>query len=390
MKLFVTEEQLGRQADLHELGRARPAVGRRHGRLPQRAAAARQGPRPHRHLRGHQGDGKADKFTVFADKLSIPTSMMFARGGVHRPRGAADAVPQGHRRRRQGRRAPGAVRQLGHGRHARRAEQHAVRPGQLGLGHAGLQPTPRLSSAARRLQFRQGFYRFKPDGSQDGVPALDRTTTPGASASARRASSSARRPTATRASTCRSRTATTRRCAAGRRRWCCTCIADTHHVQADHRQGSPGRSSRRLHRRGRPRPVHRPHLPAGILEPHRLRQRADRPPGRHVRHLSRKGSDFHSTNLLNLLASDDEWMRPDHGRGRPRRQRLGDRLVRLHRAAQPDAARLQDRQGRRLRDANCATRSTAASTASCTTARRRQQAAHDAGRRHAGRSWSRR
>jgi len=28
------------------------------------------------------GDGKADKFTVFADKLSIPTSLTFARGGV--------------------------------------------------------------------------------------------------------------------------------------------------------------------------------------------------------------------------------------------------------------------------------------------------------------------
>ena len=28
------------------------------------------------------GDGKADKFTVFADKLNIPTSLVFARGGV--------------------------------------------------------------------------------------------------------------------------------------------------------------------------------------------------------------------------------------------------------------------------------------------------------------------
>src|SRR6476469_6696779 len=28
------------------------------------------------------GDGKADKFTVFADKLSIPTSILFYRGGV--------------------------------------------------------------------------------------------------------------------------------------------------------------------------------------------------------------------------------------------------------------------------------------------------------------------
>ena len=42
--------------------------------------------------------------------------------------------------------------------------------------------------------------------------------------------------------------------------------------------------------------------------------------------------------------------RPDHGRSRARRQRLGDRLVQLHRAAQSDAGRLQDRQGGRVRD----------------------------------------
>src|SRR5262249_33138242 len=28
------------------------------------------------------GDGKADKFTVFADKLNLPTSLTFSRGGV--------------------------------------------------------------------------------------------------------------------------------------------------------------------------------------------------------------------------------------------------------------------------------------------------------------------
>src|SRR5262249_44731043 len=28
------------------------------------------------------GDGKADKFTIFADDLSIPTSLAFSRGGV--------------------------------------------------------------------------------------------------------------------------------------------------------------------------------------------------------------------------------------------------------------------------------------------------------------------
>ena len=69
-----------------------------------------------------------------------------------------------------------------------------------------------------------------------------------------------------------------------------------------------------------------------------------------VRAAAATAADFRSRNAWNLLASDDEWTVADHGRGRPRRQRLGDRLVQLHRPAQPDAAGLQDRQGQRLRD----------------------------------------
>ena len=42
--------------------------------------------------------------------------------------------------------------------------------------------------------------------------------------------------------------------------------------------------------------------------------------------------------------------RAHHGRGRARWPCVGDRLVQLHRPAQPDADRFQDRQGQRLRD----------------------------------------
>ena len=42
--------------------------------------------------------------------------------------------------------------------------------------------------------------------------------------------------------------------------------------------------------------------------------------------------------------------RADHGRGRPRRQRLGHRLVQLHRPAQPDAAGFKTGKGARLRN----------------------------------------
>ena len=67
--------------------------------------------------------------------------------------------------------------------------------------------------------------------------------------------------------------------------------------------------------------------------------------------LDKKGTSFSSKQFLEPAGQRRRMVRPDHGRGRPGRQRLGHRLVQLHRPAQPDAARLQDRQGQRLRDA---------------------------------------
>ena len=41
VKLFVDRGEARRQADRDDLGRPRPALGRRHGRLPQRTQAPR-------------------------------------------------------------------------------------------------------------------------------------------------------------------------------------------------------------------------------------------------------------------------------------------------------------------------------------------------------------
>jgi uncharacterized protein len=49
---------------------------------PNRALGGRPGADRIRILEDTNGDGKADKFTVFADKLNIPTGMVFARGGL--------------------------------------------------------------------------------------------------------------------------------------------------------------------------------------------------------------------------------------------------------------------------------------------------------------------
>ena len=171
---------------------------------------------------------------------------------------------------------------------------------------------------------------------------------------------------------------------------CCGGIAGNAPLHPDHRQGPAGRLARRLHRRRRPRALHRPHLPAGVLEPHRVR-RASRPATSSPRScFDRDGSDFRSRNAWNLLASDDEWTAPIMAEVGPDGNVWVHRLVQLHRPAQPDAAGLQDRQGHRLRDATCATRSTAASTASST----KDGASARAGSRSPDatprRSWSRR
>ena len=141
----------------------------------------------------------------------------------------------------------------------------------------------------------------------------------------------------------------------------------------------------------RPRAVHGPPLSAGILEPHGLRLRADRPPGRHVRVVARR----RRLSLVESLQPVGQRRRmdgADHGRSRARRQRVGHRLVQLHRAAQSDARRFQDRQGSSLRDRAARQDATAASTAWFTMAAMARRAHRLAARWPGPRanSWSRR
>ena len=49
---------------------------------PNEPTAGKPGDDRIRILEDTNGDGKADKFTVFADQLNIPTSLVFANGGV--------------------------------------------------------------------------------------------------------------------------------------------------------------------------------------------------------------------------------------------------------------------------------------------------------------------
>jgi putative membrane-bound dehydrogenase-like protein len=111
-------------------------------------------------------DGKADKFTVFAEKLSIPTSMIFHRGGVI----VQNGVETIYLRDNDGDDVADQRDVMFSG-WALGDTHGGVSNFQYGLdnwiwamqGYNDSQPTVQGSRGQR---FRQGFFRFKPDGSQ--------------------------------------------------------------------------------------------------------------------------------------------------------------------------------------------------------------------------------
>jgi putative membrane-bound dehydrogenase-like protein len=121
------------------------------------------------------GDGKADKFTVFADKLSIPTSMMFSRGGVI----VFDAKQTVFLKDTDGD-GKADVREVLFGTWAMPDTHGTASNMQYGLDNWiwGMQGynLSRLRVGGETHEFRQGFFRFKPpipkgDGLE--VPKLE-------------------------------------------------------------------------------------------------------------------------------------------------------------------------------------------------------------------------
>ncbi|MBX3734249.1 MAG: c-type cytochrome [Verrucomicrobiae bacterium] len=110
------------------------------------------------------GDGVADKFTVFADKLSIPTTFAFADGGiVVMHSGAMELL-----RDTDGDDRADERRTLftGWSMEDTHATASNLRMGPDGwmwgvVGYSGFRGTV----GGRELRFSQGFFRFKPDGS---------------------------------------------------------------------------------------------------------------------------------------------------------------------------------------------------------------------------------
>ena len=118
------------------------------------------------------GDGKADRFTVFADKLSIPTGLTFANGGL-----IVSQAPDMLFLKSSKKDDKADVRKAlftGFGTRDTHAGPSNLRLGLDGwvwatVGYSGFKG--RVGD--RDSTFSQGVFRFKPDGSQAGVPGLD-------------------------------------------------------------------------------------------------------------------------------------------------------------------------------------------------------------------------
>jgi putative membrane-bound dehydrogenase-like protein len=112
-----------------------------------------------------RGDGRMDKFTVFADKLSIPTSFTFYKGGV-----IVHQVPNTIYLKDTDGDGKADVRQVlftGWGTYDTHAGPSNLRYGLDNwiwgmVGYSGFRGTV----GDEALRFGQGFHRFKPDGSK--------------------------------------------------------------------------------------------------------------------------------------------------------------------------------------------------------------------------------
>ena len=299
-----------RQADLHDLGRARPAVGRRDDGLPERAAAA------------------GARAATASSSARTPTAT--AGRQVHRLRRQAEHPDQPalRPRRRDRRSTPPQTLFLkdtdGDGKAdvPRGAVQHGWDQRDTHAGPSNLQygldnwvwamqgyNDSRLTVGGEPHRFRQGFFRFKPDGSKLEFLRSTNNNTWGLGfseegvvfGSTANGNPSVYMPIpnryyeAVRGLVAVAGPAEDRRLA---------------HVPAGHRQGPAGGLARRVHRGRRARPVHGPDATRRSTGTAR-RSSPSRPAtwsGTFV--IRRDGSGFRSSNPFNLLASDDEWTAP--------------------------------------------------------------------------------
>src|SRR5262249_20381136 len=127
-------------------------------------------------LEDTKGTGRADKVTVFAEGLSIPTSMMFSRGGLI----VFDATQTVFLKDTDGD-GKADVREVLFGTWNMRDTHGTASNMQYGLDNwiwamQGYNPS-RLRVGGETHEFRQGFFRFRPDGTKlEFVRSTDNNT----------------------------------------------------------------------------------------------------------------------------------------------------------------------------------------------------------------------
>ena len=229
-------------------------------------------------LEDTDGDGRADKFTIFADSLNIPTSIVFSNGGI-----IVSAMPDflflkdttGDDRADIRQKAVGG---WGFG------DTHAG-PSNLRYGFdnhiwgaVGYSNHVTVGPDGDTTSFGQAIYRFRP-GTFDSLEHVASFTQQHVGPRLLRDERRVRLDGEQHARDVRRHPASLparREGAAAARGQHEDRRALLH--DADHEAGAPGGRVRRLHRGGRVQPLHGAQLSARVLEPHRLRERADGPP----------------------------------------------------------------------------------------------------------------
>ena len=240
-------------------------------------------------LEDTNGDGRADKFTVFADHLNLPTSLTFANGGV-----IVAAAPHILFLKDTNGDDKADVRQMlstGWGMRDTHAGpsnlQYAPDNHIWGVvGYSGFDG----QMNGKPMQFTQGAYRFKPDGSEFEylTQSTNNTWGLGFSENFDVFGSTANNdqswymaiPNRYFADVQGLPGAGTRAGAAVRPAALATRARRRSTGAPDDAVHPAGGRVGRLHRRGRPLSLYRARVPEGVLEPHRLHQRADGAPDR--------------------------------------------------------------------------------------------------------------
>ncbi|MDR3636632.1 MAG: ThuA domain-containing protein [Isosphaeraceae bacterium] len=305
VRLFAAEPQIGKPLCMNWDERGRLWIAETLD-YPNELKPEGQGRDRIKVLEDTDGDGVADRFTVFADNLSIPTSIAFSRGGI-----VVQQAPHTLFLRDNdgdGKADEKRVLFSGWGTGDTHAGPSNLRYGLDNwlwgiVGYSGFRGTV----GGEDLRFGQGFYRFRPDGSKFEFVRSTNNNSWGVGFSEEGilfGSTANRNPSVY--------MPIPNRYYESVRGWSASTlgtIADTHlfHAitdkvrQVDHHGGYTAGAGHALYTaRTYPEPYW--NRTAFVAEPtgHLV--------GTFV--LAPDGSDFHSTNPFNLFASDDEWCAP--------------------------------------------------------------------------------